>query len=92
VLGSIHELAAETGALHRRMHRKQPEIAAIATGFYVDTARIIRDEELTTSEEFPYLIEIDSIAFNEEFLHAEGPIDYRDQSRSVARLSTTNVH
>ena len=74
------------------MHGKQPKIAAIAVGFYVDAAGFAGDQELTPSEEFPYLIEIDPFAFDEELLHGEGPIDDRDQSKSFAQFGTTNVH
>lgn len=92
VLGSSHEPSAKAGALQTGTYRKQPEIVAIATGFDVDAAGLVYDEELALSQKFQHLIEINSVVFDEESLHSERLIDDYDQTRSVIPLSTANVH
>jgi hypothetical protein len=92
VLRSSQEPSTKTGALHSGTYRKQPEIAAIAAGFYVDAAGLICDEELALSLKFQHLIEIDSVVFDEESLNAERLIDDYDQTRSIILPSTANFH
>jgi hypothetical protein len=83
IFRGVHKLAAQAGALPRRIHTEQPEVAAIGAEFDVNAT----DEAsgILGEEEFPFChvrakaLSVNSITFNESLLDAEGGIYQADE-------------